>query len=234
MQTADLGREVNTGWSRFLAPWSLFTSLVYVSLVVAILTLVMPAARPNPLGDSYFELIAAGRAPILYRSTIILDATSWIALAGLLAGFAALLRQKAPVRGILVMLLASGLSVGFVGACLRLAGTSYLADKYFSASGQQGAVVQSYDYLLHVIDILFSAGGVLGGIALLLIASAARTLSQLPLWSTVLVGIAGLAHLAKGAGELATGADLGPFALLANALMVVALVAIARKLYSLT
>jgi hypothetical protein len=216
-----------------VATWSLLTSLIYVSLIVAILALVMPAAKPNPLGDTYFELMAAGHAPIRYRVTIILDVSAWIALAVLLVGFASLLRKHAPVRGGLVMLLASGLSAGFVGACLRLAGTSYLAHEYFTAPvTQQAAVVQSYDYLLLVINILFSAGGVVGGIALLLVASAAYAAPTLPRWSTVAVGVAGAAHLTKGALELATGADLGPLALLANVLVVVALVAIARKLYA--
>ena len=71
----------------------------------------------------------------------------------------------------------------------------------------------------------------LGGLALVLIASAARTLPELPLWSTVLLGIAGTAHIAKGVVELATGADLGPLALLASILIAVALVAISRKLH---
>jgi hypothetical protein len=77
--------------------------------------------------------MAAGHAPILYRLTIMADVSTWIALAGVLVGFASLLRGRAPVRGNLVMVLASGLSVGFAGACLRLAGTSYFADEYLSA-----------------------------------------------------------------------------------------------------
>ncbi len=233
MQTADLRNDVTRGWSRFLVTWSLFTSLIYIGLITAILTLVMPAAKPNPLGDKYFELMAAGHAPILYRFTIMIDVSAWIALAGVLVGFASLLRQRTPVRGNLIMLLASGLSIGFVGACLRLAATSYFADEYFSASAtEQDAVVRSYDHLLLVINILFSAGGLLGGIALVLIASAARSLPELSRWSTVLIGVAGTAHITKGAVELTTGADLGPLALLAGTLIAVGLVAISRKLHS--
>jgi hypothetical protein len=233
MQTADLHNDVTRAWSRFLVPWALFTSLIYICLIVAILTLVMPAAGPNPLGDTYFELMAAGHAPILYRFTIMIDVSAWIAMAVVLVGFAALLRQRAPLRGNLVMLLAAGMWVGFVGACLRLAGTSYLAEEYFSASAtQQDAVVRSYDQLLLVVNILFSAGGLLGGIALVLIASAASSLPELPRWSTVLLGIAGTAHIAKGVVELPTGADLGLLALLASTLIAVALVAISRKLHS--
>jgi hypothetical protein len=233
MQTADLHNDLTREWSRFMITWLLCTSLIYISLIVAILTLVMPAAEPNPRGDMYFELMAAGHAPILYRFTIMIDVSAWIAIAGVLVGFAALLRHRAPIRGSLVMLLAAGLWVGFVGACLRLAGTSHLADEYLSSSAtQQDAVVRSYDHLLLVINILFSAGGLLGGIALVLIASAASSLPELPRWSTVLLGIAGTAHIAKGVVELATGADLGPLALLASTLIAVALVAISRKLHS--
>jgi hypothetical protein len=233
METANSDRPATRDWSRFLAAWSLLTSLIYVSLITTILAFVMPAARPNPLGDTYFELMAARHAPILYKFAIVLDLSSWIVLGGLLVGLASLLGQRAPVRGKLVTLLASGLSAGFIGACLRLAGTSYFADKYFSAPpAQQGAVVHAYDYLLLVINILFSAGGLLGGIALLLVASAKRALPDIPRWSAVLIGVAGITHVTKGLLELATGADLGPLALLASVLMVVALVAAARKLYS--
>jgi len=66
MQAADLRNDVTRGWSRLLVTWSLFTSLTYIGPIVAILTLVMPAAKLNPLGDTYFELMAAGHDPILY------------------------------------------------------------------------------------------------------------------------------------------------------------------------
>jgi hypothetical protein len=55
MHTADLCNDATRGSSRFLVTWSLFTSLIYIGLIVAILTLVMPAAKPNPLGDTVFR-----------------------------------------------------------------------------------------------------------------------------------------------------------------------------------
>jgi hypothetical protein len=234
MQSADLQNETeNRSWVKFLASWSLITSIIIVSLVVTILTLVMPASRPNPLGDTYFELMAAGYAPALYRLSIMFDVAAWIGWGGLLIGFAALLRRLAPVQATLIALLASGMSLGFIGACLRIAGTPHLANQYFSKSAsQQGAVIQSYDSLLQIITILFSAGGLLGGTALLLIASSARYLPKLPRWTIILIGIAGSIHMIKAVLELASDLDLGPLALLANILLVVALVTISKKFYT--
>src|SRR5687768_11742718 len=125
MLNTDLQNDIeNKNWLKLVVGWSLFTSFVYVCLIVTILTLVMPASKPNPLGDIYFELIAAGHAPFAYHFSIMFDVLAWIALGGLLAGFAALLRRTAPLRSSLITLLASGTLVGFIGACLRIAGTS--------------------------------------------------------------------------------------------------------------
>ncbi len=218
-------------WLRFLSWWSLGTAVAVTCLIVGILTLVMPASDPNPLADKYFELIAAGNEPALYRLTIMFDVLAWIGWGGLFVAFAALLRRKAPVRSMLVALLAAGMTIGFLGASLRIMGTTNLADQYLTATAvQQESIVQSYDSWLNIINITFSAGGLLAGTALLLSASAAKYLPfKLPRWSVALIGLAGIMHIAKAAVELATSSDLGPLALLANVLLIVGLIALFVK-----
>src|SRR5712664_1932307 len=92
----------NKNWLKLVGGWSLFTSFVYVCLIVTILALVMPASKPNPLGEKYFELMAAGHAPFVYHFSMMFDVLAWIALGGLLAGFAALLSRTAPLRSSLI------------------------------------------------------------------------------------------------------------------------------------
>ena len=117
---------------------------------------------------------------------------------------------------------------GFIGACFRLAGTSALAASYLTVMpGEQAAILQSYVELLRLINILFSAGGLFGGIGLLLATSVAWSLAQFPRWSNVLLTVAAVMQILKAVIELGTGADLGPLALLANILVIIVLFAIA-------
>jgi hypothetical protein len=236
MKTTALSvRAEDKNWLKFLAVWSLGTGVVVASLIVAILSLVLPASQPNPLGETYFELIAAGRAPILYRLTIMFDILAWVGWGGLFITFAALLHRTIPLRSTLIALLSTGMSIGFIGACLRIVGTPEYASQYLTAAPtQQGAIIQSYDSLLHIINVTFSAGGLLVGAALLLISSATKYLPKVLSWPIKIMGAAGLIHLAKAVVELATNMDLGPLALLANLLLITALIAISIKLRALS
>lgn len=222
----------NKSWLRFLAGWSLLTSLAVTSLIVAVLTLILPASDPNPLGEKYFEFMAAAHNPGLHHLAIMFDVLTWIGWGGLFVAFAALLYKAAPVRSVLIGLLAAGMSVGFFGACLRMVVTPNLAADYVAATTtQQAAILQSYDSLLQIINVSFSAGGLLAGIALLLIASAGKRLVVFSRWTLVLLGIGGVVHVSKAALELTLGIDLGPLALLGNSLLVVALIANAVRIY---
>jgi hypothetical protein len=219
----------NANWFRFLSRWALLTALNYLGLILAVLTLVIPASHNSPLPETYFELVAAARSPIFYRLTIALDISAWLAFGGLLISFAALFVRNAPIRSAFIA--ASGVSLvsGFIGACFRLAGTSALATSYFTVMpGEQAAILQSYAELLRLINILFSAGGLLGGIGLLLAASGAWSIYQFPRWSNILLALSAVMQMSKAAIELATGADLGPLALLANILVIIGLIAVAR------
>lgn len=221
-----------TNWSKFLSRWALLTGLNYLGLILCVLILIIPASQNSSLPERYFELIAASRVPILYRLTIALDVTAWLAFGGLLITFAALLIRYAPIRGAFVAACGVGLVSGFIGACFRLAGTSALADRYLTVTPEeQAAILQSYIELLRLINILFSAGGFLGGIGLLLATSVGWSITQFPRWSTALLALAGIMHLSKGVIELGTGADLGPLALLANILVIVGLFSIARAFW---
>jgi hypothetical protein len=222
----------NANWFRFLSRWALLTGLNYIGLILSILILIIPASQNSPLPETYFELVAATRAPISYRLTIALDVTAWLALCGLLITFAALFVRHAPIRSAFIAACGVGLVSGFIGACFRLAGTTTLAARYLTAiPGEQAAILQSYIDLLRLINILFSAGGLLGGIGLLLVASASWAMAKFPRWSIVVLGLSAVIHSAKAVIELMTGADLGPLALLANILVIIALFAIANRFW---
>jgi hypothetical protein len=222
----------NANWFRFLSRWALLTGLNYLGLILAVLTLVIPASQNSPLPKTYFELVAATRSPIFYRMTIGLDITAWLAFGTLLITFAALFVRHSPIRSAFMAVCGVGLVSGFIGACFRLAGTSALATSYLTVSpGEQAAILQSYVELLRLINILFSAGGLLGGIGLLLAAWVAWSMAQFPRWSNVLLALSAVMQISKAVIELATGADLGPLALLANILVIIGLFAIARVLW---
>jgi hypothetical protein len=217
----------NTNWFRFLSRWAVLTGFNYLALILAILILIIPASQNSPLAENYFEFVAATRVPTFYRLTIALDITAWLALGGLLITFAALFVRWAPIRSAFTAASGVGLVSGFIGACFRLAGTSALASSYLTATPEEQVIIlQSYSELLRLINILFSAGGLLGGTGLLLAISVAWSMDAFPRWSSVLLALAGIFHLSKAAIELGTGADLGPLALLANALAIVGLFAI--------
>jgi len=223
----------NANWFRFLSRWALLTGLNYLGLILAILILILPASQNSPLPETYFELVAATRVPSFYRLTIALDITAWLALGGLLITFAALLIRQAPIRSAFIAACGVGLVSGFIGACFRLAGTSALATSYLTATPEEQAIIlQSYIELLRLINILFSAGGLLGGTGLLLAISAAWSTTEFPRWSNILLALAGIFHMLKGGIELATGADLGPLALLANIFVIVGLFALAIKFWT--
>ena len=222
----------NANWFRFLSRWALLTGVNYLGLILAVIILVIPASQNSPLPETYFELVAATRVPIFYRLTIALDISAWLALGGLLITFAAIFISHAPIRSAFIAACGVGLVSGFIGACFRLAGTSTLAVSYLTATPQEQAIIlQSYMELLRLINILFSAGGVLGGGGLLLATSVAWSVGQFPRWSIALLALSGAIHISKAAMELGTGADLGPLALLANILVIIGLFNIASAFW---
>jgi len=218
----------NANWFRFLSRWALLTGITYLGLILAIFTLVIPASQNSPLPEIYFELVAATRSPIFYHLTIAFDIVTNLALGGLLITLAALFIHHAPIRSTFIAACGLGMVSGFIGACLRLAGTSALAANYLTATpGEQATILQSYLELLRLVNILFSAGGLMAGIGLMLATSVAWSTAQFPRWPTVLLALTGLVEILKAVIELATGADLGLLGLLGAILLIIALFAVA-------
>jgi hypothetical protein len=158
----------------------------------------------------------------LYRLTIAFDVAAWLGMGGVFIAIAAVFFGRAPIRSTFIAALAIGTLIGFFGACLRLAGTTDLAARYLAATAaDRAAQLRSYLDLQQQINISFSAGGLLIGLALVLAASIAWRVSGFPRWMTVLVTLAGIMGIVKGGTELATGADLGPLGLLSASLLII-------------
>jgi hypothetical protein len=93
-------------------------------------------------------------------------------MGGVLIAIAAVFFSRAPIRSTFIAALGIGTLVGFLGACLRLAGTTDLAARYLAATpADRASQLQSYLDLQQQINISFSAGGLLIGLALVLAAS---------------------------------------------------------------
>jgi Domain of unknown function (DUF4386) len=184
--------------------------------------LILSAGDGGSLPQDYLELAAASRYPALYRLTIAFDVAAWLGMGGVLIAIAAVFLGRAPIRSTFIATLGIGTLVGFFGACLRLAGTTDLAARYLAATpAHRAAQLQSYLDLQQQINVSFSAGGLLIGLALVLAASIAWQASGFPRWVTVLLALAGVVGIVKAGTELATGADLGPLGLLSAALLII-------------
>jgi hypothetical protein len=135
----------NAHWLKFMSRWALLAGLLQLGLLVAIFSVVLPAAQNSPLPMEYAEIAAAGRSPTLYRLTITLDVADWLALGGFLITLAVLLVRRAPIRSTFIAACGIGMLAGFVGAYTRLNATSELAARYLTAApDQQAVVLQSY------------------------------------------------------------------------------------------
>ena len=220
-------------WFRPLSLWAFLAGTAYVTLIILIVGFIMPVGKPSPLPEKYFELIAAGRKPRLYRLTVMFDVITWAALSGFLVTCAAIMVQQAPLQSLFTAVLATGLLSGFIGAGLRLAVNPDLAKQYLAASSTelQSPIVQSYARLLRIIDALFSIGGLLAGIALVLIASIAWSMTEFSHWPTILLGLSGVVAIAKSTLEMATGDDFGLLQLSGNILLIVSFFAIAIRFW---
>jgi hypothetical protein len=198
--------------------------------MVLFITIILPVGTTSSLPATYLELIAAGRKPVLYRVTIAFDVTAWLTLGGFLIALAALFVRRAPIRGTFIGALGVSALVGFFGACVRLAGTTDLADRYLEATtSQRTSLLESYVDLQRLVNISFSAGGLATSIALVLAASVAWRRSDFARWTTGLIALDGVLGISKGAIELATGADLGPLGLLGGISLIISLFGITTK-----
>lgn len=216
--------------TRLLSRWSLLTALAYLGLIVLFVTLVLPAGS-GALPEEFLELDVAGSAPGLYRLTIVFDVLAWLGIGGLLLAWGAVLRRRAPLWATIVSASSAATLIGFLGACLRLSATPALADRYPGApAGARGALLEAYRELLNLINVTFSAGGLVANAGLILVA-AATWRGILPRWVGVLIGLGGVLGVAKAALFLTTGIDLGPVALLGAALLTAGFAGTASSLW---
>ncbi|WP_206061131.1 hypothetical protein [Nonomuraea basaltis] len=147
------------------------------------------------------------------------DVLAWLGIGGLLLAWGTVLRQRAPLRATFIVASSAATLIGFLGACLRLSATPELAHRYLSTpAGDRGASLEAYRELLNLINVTFSAGGLVANAGLLLVAIVTWH-TVLPRWVGVLLGLGSGLGMAKAALLLVTGVDLGPVALLGAALL---------------
>ncbi|MGI8334776.1 hypothetical protein ACRYCC_32900 [Actinomadura scrupuli] len=232
---ASLTSPVTTGentrqWLRLLPRWSLATALAYLGLIVLSVTVVAPAASGS-LPQEFLELDVAGSAPGLYRLTIVFDVLAWLGIGGLLLAWGAVLRHRTPLRASLISATGAAALIGFFGACLRLSATPALADRYLSAAvGERGALLEAYRELLNLINVTFSAGGLVANAGLLLVGIVTWR-GVLPRWVGLLIGLGAVLGMVKAMLFLVTGVDLGLVALLGAVLLTTGFAGIAGSLW---
>lgn len=175
-------------WSRFVSFWSLGTAVAATALFVAFASLF---ATTGDLPDDNAELEMAVEQPGLFVLAIVLDILVWMGLGGLFAALGALVLGRAPIRGLLVIVAGAASVAGLAAAYLRLGGTMELADRYEAAAGgSRENVLTAHLDLQEVVSAGFSAGSLVGTLALLLVASAAVAIG-LPRWLAWGFGVVG-------------------------------------------
>jgi len=216
-------------WFRFLSRWALLAGFVNLGLLLAFFIVVLPTSQNSPLPEEYLELVAASRNPAMYRLTMMLDVAGWLALGVLFITLAAVFAYRTSIRSALLAACGVGMVSGFIGAYMRLQGTSGLSALYLTAAPDQHApILQSYVILQGLFIAHFSAGALLWGIGFLLAASAAWSMAEFPHWLTVLIALPGLLQLPKTVIEIVTGTDIGFLILLQIPLAIIVYFAVAR------
>lgn len=184
--------------------------MVFLGLLLAFFVWILPASQGSSLPQDYFEFAAAMKSPALYRIAITFDVAGWFMLGGFFVALAAIFVRRAPVRGAFIAARGVGQVVGMTEAFLRLEGASALAARYAAASpDQREALLRPYQELQQVFSAGFSAEALLWGIALLLAASVAYSVSGFPRWLVALIALPGIIEVPKSIVQIVTGADLG-------------------------
>ncbi|GEM_PF-1818951 len=197
-------------WLRFLSRWALVTVFVGIALLLVYLGGIGFAQSDTALGAEYSELLQAVRVPTMYRLFTTFDATGWLMMGGVLMIVAAILKNHAPIRALLIAACGVGLFTGILGGVMRLVGISDLAAHYaISTPTQQAVLLQPTLALYEVIGAHFVVGDVLAGVGYLLVASATFSLAAFPRWLTGWFVLAGALSLLQG-----TTSALGAFSFL--------------------
>jgi hypothetical protein len=217
--TPPAGAPISNFWTidtagttgfRFLSLWAVFAGIMDMVMYV-IYPILSSGSDGSLLPQEYDELMWAINRPALYHIAITLDVLGWLTLGVFFLALTAILIRPAPIRGALIAGCAAGQLVGCAGAFVRLNGISDLATHYARvAPDQQAALLRSYADLQLIINSLFTAGGTLWAIALLLVASVLWSRAEFPRWLTGLIALPGLLNLISNIVGMVTGAQL-PF-----------------------
>ncbi|MBX7237108.1 MAG: hypothetical protein K1X65_22180 [Caldilineales bacterium] len=192
--------KMTARWLRFLSRWALVMVLVGLALLGVFIGGIGFAASDNALGAEYSELLQAVRVPVIYRVFTSLDALGWAMMGGALLIIAVSLRNRAPIRSLLIAACGVGLLSGVLGGVMRLVGISTLAEQYASAApAQQAALLPSMLTLYALISAHFVVGDFLAGMGWLLVATVGFGLAAFPRWLAAWFAIAGLLSLLQGA-----------------------------------
>ncbi len=201
-------------WRRALSRTAILAAASYVGLVTMVIVGILPGGSGS-LPAEYLELAAARRSPLAYRTAIGFDVASWLTFGGFLVMAAGTYVRREPVRSTIVAALGVGMSIGLLGACLRLAGTAELGDRLLDAAARdRTAILVSFIDQQRLVNVSFAAGGLLMGTAFVVVAGLFRRTAGLPRAVPVLFVLGGSLGLAKSVLQLATGTDVGPVALL--------------------
>jgi len=207
--TATLSPVDHASWVRFLARYALFAVMIDLITWPLVVLWFLPAGQGSPLGPAYDELVAATRNLAVYRVLITLDVAGWLMLGVFLITLAALFARQAPIRSALVAACGMGQVAGMSGAFVRLTAISNLAAHYATAApDQQSILLRSFLDLQLVINSLFTAGGTLWAIALVLAASAAWSSAAFPRWLAGLIALPGILNLTSNLFEMVTGSEI--------------------------
>lgn len=201
-------------WLRFLSRWASVMVLIGIALLAVFIGGVGFVPADNALGADYSELLQAVRVPAMYRLLTTFDALGWLMMGGALLILAVCLKNRAPMRALLIAACGMGLLVGVLGGAMRLVGISDLAVHYATAAPAQHTTLLQVVLALHeTISALFVVGDMLAGVGWLLVASVGFAVPAFPRWLMVWFALAGGLSLLQGITS-ALGAFLFPVLLL--------------------
>ena len=197
----------STGLMRFLSRWALAVVLFgFVGLAIYFGGIgYLPS--DSALGPAYSDLLQAVRAPMIFRIFMTFDAVGWLMIGITLLTLATILKNRAPIRSLVIAACGSGMLAGAVGGFMRLVGVSALAAQYTNASAaQQAALLPTVLALYETISALFVAGGFLQSVGYFLTTSVTFAFRAFPRWLVGWCILAGILELLQ-----ATTAALGVF-----------------------
>ena len=192
------GHAKSARWLRFLPRWSLAAGLFTIALPITILGAIGFKATDSALGADYIELLQAVRTPAMFRLGWTIDAIIWLLIGGSLLILGGILQDRAPIAGTFVCVSGVAQLIGFLGALIRLFGTTDLAVAYTSAApDQQLTILNSYLNMWRIISSHFYAAVLFSGLGYLIAAQNFISLRGFPRWLAIWLALPGCLGLAQ-------------------------------------